>query len=132
VTLGEQQGGRTITTGAGLTGGFLFQVARAGALDDPKLEAAIGDYLRRVSRAATWAVTHKDVWAEHYAKITKLPAAVVASTLDRFELTYFPIDRSVAEAQQSEADAFAAAGLIPKAIDVNEVFDFRYAAAPSG
>jgi sulfonate transport system substrate-binding protein len=85
-----------------------------------------------VSRAATWAVTHKDVWAEHYARITKLPAAVVASTLDRFELTYFPLDRSVAEAQQAEADAFAAAGLIPKAIDVNEVFDFRYAAAPSG
>jgi sulfonate transport system substrate-binding protein len=132
VTLGEQHGGRTITTGAGLTGGFIFQVARAGALDDPKLEAAIGDYLRRLSRAATWAVTHKDVWAEHYAKITKLPAPVVASTLDRFELTWFPIDRSVAEAQQAEADAFAAAGLIPKAIDVNEVFDFRYAAAPPG
>ncbi len=127
VTLGEQQGGRTLTTGAGLTGGFVFQVARAGALDDPKLEAAIGDYLRRVSRAATWAVTHKEVWAEHYARITKLPAAVIASTLDRFELTYFPIDRSVVEAQQAEADAFAAAGLIPKAIDVNEVFDFRYA-----
>jgi hypothetical protein len=35
----------------------------------------------------------------------------------------------VAEAQQSEADAFAAAGLIPKAIDVNEIFDFRYTAA---
>lgn len=50
--------------------------------------------------------------------------------LDRFELTWFPIDRSVAGAQQAEADAFAAAGLIPKAIDVNEVFDFRYAAAP--
>jgi sulfonate transport system substrate-binding protein len=132
VTLGEQRGGRTITTGAGLIGGFIFQVARAGALDDPKLEAAIDDYLRRVSRAATWAVTHKDVWAEHYARITKLPAAVVASTLDRFELTYFPIDRAVVEAQQAEADAFAAAGLIPKAIDVNEVFDFRYAAAPSG
>ncbi|MGH9002535.1 MAG: ABC transporter substrate-binding protein [Acidimicrobiia bacterium] len=132
LTLGEQQSGRTITTGAGLIGGFLFQVARVGALDDPKLEAAIGDYLHRVSRAATWAVTHKDVWAEHYAKITKLPAAVVASTLDRFELTYFPIDRSVVEAQQSEADAFAAAGLIPKAIDINEVFDFRYAAAPPG
>jgi sulfonate transport system substrate-binding protein len=132
VALGERQGGRTITTGAGVIGGFLFQVARAGALDDPKLEAAIGDYLRRMSRAATWAVTHKDVWAKHYARITKLPAAVVASTLDRFELTYFPIDRSVADAQQSEADAFAAAGLIPKAIDVNEVFDFRYAATPSG
>jgi ABC-type nitrate/sulfonate/bicarbonate transport system substrate-binding protein len=85
-----------------------------------------------VTRAAIWAVTHKDVWAEHYAKITKLPAAVVASTLDRFELTYFPLDRSVVEAQQSEADAFVAVGLIPKAIDVNEVFDFRYAAAPSG
>ena len=62
---------------------------------------------------------------------TQLPVAVVASTLDRFELTYFPIDRSVVEAQQAEADAFAAAGLIPKAIDVNEVFDFRYAAAPT-
>lgn len=132
VTLGEQHGGRTLTTGAGLIGGFLFQVARAGALDDAKLEAAIGDYLRRVSRAATWAVTHKDVWAKHYARITKLPEAVVASTLDRFELTYFPIDRSVVEAQQSEADAFAAAGLIPKAIDVNKVFDFRYAATTSG
>ena len=131
VTLGEQHG-RTITTGAGLIGGFIFQVARAGALDDPKLEAAIGDYLRRVSGAATWAVTHKDVWTEHYARITKLPAAVVASTLDRWELTWFPLDRSVVEAQQAEADAFAAAGLIPQAIDVNEVFDFRYAAAPSG
>ena len=126
VSIAEQQGAHAITTGAGLIGGYSFQVARPGALNDPRLTAAIGDYLARLAVASKWAAQHKPEWATRYAQLTKLPDAIAASTLDHFTSTYVPVDDQVRKAQQDEADGFKAAGLIPKAIDVAQVLDTRY------
>jgi sulfonate transport system substrate-binding protein len=126
VSVAQQQGARIITTGAGLVGGYGFQVARPKALADPKTSAAIGDYLTRLAKAANWATTHKDEWGQLYGDLTKLPAPVVTSTLQRFDTTYVPLGDDIRREQQREADAFHDNGLIPAPIDVGAIFDTRY------
>jgi sulfonate transport system substrate-binding protein len=123
----QKQGGTILANGVGLVKGYSFQVARAAALKDPKLEAAIGDYLQRLAKANEWALTHKDAWAAKYAELTTLPLPIVTSTLKRFEAVAVPIDDDLIAAEQAEADAFAAAGLIEKKIDITTAFDDRYA-----
>jgi sulfonate transport system substrate-binding protein len=125
--LAEEGGAERIATGAGLVPGYGFQVARTGALDDPALAAAIGDFLRRYQAAAAWAVEHREEWSELYAQNTGLPTDVVESSFERFETTWVPITDQIVADQQEEADTFFDAGLIPEAIDVGQVFDTRYA-----
>jgi sulfonate transport system substrate-binding protein len=127
VALAEEQGAKIIASGADLVPGFGFQVARTGALDDPAVSEAIGDYLERLSAASKWAVDHRDEWAAKYAELTGLSEDVVAKTLERFQSVYLPITDDVIASQQEEADLFTEEGLIPKAIVVADVFDDRYA-----
>jgi sulfonate transport system substrate-binding protein len=126
-SLAESQGARVISTGAGLVGGFGFQVSRPGVLGDPRQSAALGDYLQRLAAAQDWAASHQDEWTAQYAQLTKLPPDIAAKTFQHFQLRYFPIDDKVVAAQQQEADAFKQAGLIPSAVTVKDVFDTRYA-----
>jgi sulfonate transport system substrate-binding protein len=132
VALAEAQGGSILASGAGLVPGYGFQVARAGALDDEALTAAIGDYLLRLQAAAQWAIDHQDEWAELYAGLTDLEPEVVSKTLDRFQAAYVPLDDDIVAAQQDEADTFFDAGLIPDELDVADIFDTRYADSLSG
>ena len=128
LSLAVSQGAETVVTSEGLTDGFNFQVARAAALEDPATEAAIADYLTRLSAAAQWAIEHNDEWAATYQSITGLPLEVVQSNLSRFKPAYVPIDEELIAKQQKVADAFSEAGVIPGEIDVAQVFDTRYAA----
>ncbi|MCU1488494.1 MAG: aliphatic sulfonates family transporter, periplasmic ligand-binding protein [Actinomycetia bacterium] len=126
LSLAEQkQGGTILTNGVGLVRGFSFQVARTKALADPKLSAAIDDYLGRLAKANEWAIGHKEAWAAKYAELTTLPLPIVTTTLKRFEAVAVPIDDDVIAAEQEEADAFAEAGLIPKHIDIASIVDDR-------
>lgn len=127
VALAEEDGAEILVTGDGLVPGYGFQVVRTGALDDPDLAAAIGDFLQRYQAAAEWAVEHRDEWAQLYAENTGLPPEVVEKSFERFETAWEPITDQVVADQQQEADTFFDAGLIPEAIEVGQVFDTRYA-----
>lgn len=127
VALAEESGGEILVTGAGLVPGFSFQVARAGALDDPAVAEAIGDYLLRYRAAAEWAIDHREEWAQLYAENTGLAPEVVEKSFERFETHWVPITDEIITYQQEEADTFFEAGLIPQAIEVGEIFDTRYA-----
>jgi sulfonate transport system substrate-binding protein len=126
-SLGESQGGRVLTTGSGLVGGYSFQLSRPAVLADPAQTAAVGDYLQRLSRATEWSIEHRDEWIAQYAQLTKLSPEIAGKTFEHFQQQYVPLDDSIIAAQQAEADAFAAAGLIPSEIDVSQAFDTRFA-----
>jgi sulfonate transport system substrate-binding protein len=127
LSLAEQkQDGRILANGVGLVRGFNFQVARTKAVDDPKLSAAIADYLDRLAKANEWAIGHKDAWAAKYSELTTLPIPIVTSTLKRFEAVAVPIDDELVAAEQKEADAFFAAGLIKQKVDISSIVDDRY------
>jgi sulfonate transport system substrate-binding protein len=127
VALAEEQGATILASGSEYVPGYGFQVARNGALEDPAVSAAIGDYLERLAAASEWAVDHRDEWADKYAELTGLSPEVVATTLERFQSVYVPITDEVISKQQEEADLFAEEGLLPNPITVADVFDARYA-----
>ncbi len=117
---------RILASGAKYTPGFHYLVARKGALDDPKLSAAIGDFVKRVARAEKWFNEHPAAAAKLVATQSKLPVPVAKVVNTRAPLSYGPITPDVIAAQQEEADFFFAQGTIKAKLDAKALFDTRY------
>lgn len=128
VALGESQGGTVIQSGTGLVPGYWYEVARADALEDPALEAAIGDFLVRYQAAYDWAAkqANRPEWDELYAEVTDLPVEISKIVHDRYVAEVVPVDDTALTGQQEGADILYDAGLIPEAIEVGDAFDDRY------
>lgn len=109
-----------------LTPEFSFLVARQSALKDLKLQAAMADFVIRVSRAYKWQREHVDVAAPVVAKLYKLPVGIARTVIKRSPLHGVPIDADVIAKQQAETDGFTRAGLIKQHLDVAPLFDTRF------
>ena len=103
-----------------------FTVASLKALADPERAAQAGDLLARLARAQAWATAHPDAWAEVFAQTTRLPVALVRDMLAHQNLNYVPIDPEVIALQQRLADTFATEHVIPRPLDVGQIFDPRF------
>lgn len=103
-----------------------FTVASLKALADPERAAQAGDLLARLARAQAWATAHPDAWAEVFAQTTRLPVALVRDMLAHQNLNYAPIDPAVIALQQRLADTFATEHVIPRPLDVGQIFDPRF------
>lgn len=122
----QQVHARVLATGVGLIGGDGFQVASPAAVKDHAEAAAIKDYLTRLARARTWATSHRAAWSATWAKATGLPLAVATVAVARGGATSIPLDPSVITAEQQEADAFTAAGLLPAKVDISHFVDAEF------
>lgn len=112
--------------GEPLTPEFSFLVARASAVNDPKLESVLGDFVVRVARAYKWQREHVDAAVPVVAKLYKLPPGIAKAVIANTPLHGVPIDDDVIAAQQAEGDAFLSAGLIKQRIDASALFDNRF------
>jgi sulfonate transport system substrate-binding protein len=83
---------RRVITGEGLTPGIAFQVASSDAIRDkrPQLE----DFLRRLTAARAWSLTHVDAYAESWGRLMNIPPAVPRNWLSRAKIHIAPIDVS--------------------------------------
>jgi sulfonate transport system substrate-binding protein len=106
--------------------GLNFTVASLKALDDPQRAASLGDLLARLARAQAWATANPQAWAEVFAQTTRLPVALVQEMLAKQALRYVPIEPSVIASQQHLADLFASEHLIPRPLQVEQIFDDRF------
>lgn len=106
--------------------GLNFTVASLQALNDPQRTGPLGDLLARLARAQAWATAHPEEWAEVFAQTTRLPVALVQEMLAHQALRYVPIESSVIASQQHLADLFAAERLIPRPLQVGQIFDDRF------
>ncbi len=125
---GNLQAGTTriLASGAKYTPGFHYLVARKGALDDPKLSAAMGDFVKRVARAEKWFNDHPGEAAKLVATQSKLTVPIAKTVNTRAPLSYGPITADVIAAQQEESDFFFAQGTIKAKLDAKALFDNRY------
>lgn len=121
-------GARVLKTATGYLSGNYTVAARTGALEDPKLAAAIGDYLVRLKAAYAWRGQHKQKWADIWSKAIGVPSDIILRILtensqDRglYQIT----DKDIASAQ-NVADTFFELGVIPRQVDVKPLFDQRY------
>jgi len=113
----SQDHARILVNGAGISQTYSFVVASKAALGNPAKAAAIHDYLQLLAQAYAWAKSHESAWAATWAKATGLPVSVMAQAAKDSLATPGPITPAVITSEQSVANAFTAAGLIPSHIN---------------
>ena len=92
---------RVIVTGAGILPGVTYLVARDGAISDPKLSAAIGDFLGRLARAQAWSTPNPTDAAAIVKGIYKVDDTVAEKIVTVAPAGYVPIDESIIEAHRA-------------------------------
>ncbi|MCU1379065.1 MAG: transporter substrate-binding protein [Acidimicrobiales bacterium] len=101
-------------------------VARGKALKDPKVSAALGDYLQRIVRTYQWEQDHIEAWVPIYVKTTKFPATLAAATIASTAVAWQPIGDDVFKVQQDQIDTWAEAGAVPSGLKAKDEFDTRF------
>jgi sulfonate transport system substrate-binding protein len=108
-----QHGARVLVNGAPIGKTFSFEVASRAALADPSKAAAIKAYLKLINQAHVWANTHQAAWAATWSQATGLPSAIMTKAAADSTAPIAPISPAAVSSEQSIANAFSAAGLIP-------------------
>jgi sulfonate transport system substrate-binding protein len=125
IAVAVSDGGRMLVDGRPLDPGYGFLVSNVTSLRDAGASAGLADLLHRVKLAQVWANAHLPEWSALYAQISGLSLAQATETERSQEATYVPVDGTVQQAEQSAADAFTTAGLIPK-VDISKILDSRF------
>lgn len=112
---------KLVVPGTGLSSGLSYQVATVAAIRDKR--AALDDLLQRLFRAQRWSLAHVDDYSKRLAQLTGVPEPAAHLSFSRRQQTWVPIDDGVAAAQQTVADTYADAGIIPRRFDVTPSFD---------
>jgi sulfonate transport system substrate-binding protein len=118
---------RVLVDGTGTANGYSFQVAGTSALSDPGVNTAIRDYVLRHAKAERWADTHREEWAQAWAKETGLSIEVSRSVVKAGPDLPVPLDDKVVKSEQELADAFSDDGVLPGKVDFGKFVDRRYA-----
>jgi sulfonate transport system substrate-binding protein len=118
---------RKLVDGSGTANGYSFQVAGTEALSDPGVNSAIRDYVQRHAKAERWADTHREEWAQAWAKETGLSAEVARAAVDAGPDLPVPLDDKVVKSEQDLADKFTEDGVLPGKVDFAKFVDRRYA-----
>jgi sulfonate transport system substrate-binding protein len=121
-----QDHARLLVSGAGYGSPYSFTVAARGALANPAKAAAIRDYLKLLADAHAWATTHQAAWAAVWARATGLPANIMTQAARDDAALAVPITSAVVSSEQSVADAFTTAGLIPGHVDFSNYVDTAF------
>ncbi|AWB84918.1 ABC transporter substrate-binding protein [Corynebacterium liangguodongii] len=123
-SLAEIQGAKPVARATGVTGSYNFGVASDKALADRQKEAALADFLARVSEAYEWGSAHPEEWAQAYAQASGFdPQAAKLHT--RSLRLPIALDDDVNGKQNELIDAFASDNLI-KAFDFSTIVDRRF------
>lgn len=122
------QGARVLKTALGFLSGNYILSATTDALADPQRVEWIGQHLQDLRKAYAWARAHEAQWIGVVAADIGVPVDYVrdqfARKSDSFEIR--PVTPAAIASQQSVADVFAAAKLIPRAVDVKPLWDDRF------
>ena len=122
------EGAQILKTALGFLSGNYILTAHVDSLADPAKTKLIGEYLRLLTRAYAWTDAHLPEWASVVAKDIGVPLEYVQDQFRRRSDNYSvrPVDAAAIASQQNVADVFAAQNLIPKAVDVKQLWDDRY------
>jgi sulfonate transport system substrate-binding protein len=117
---------RVLVDGTGTANGYSFLVAGTDALSDAGVNSALRDYVVRHAKAERWADTHREEWAQAWAKETGLSIDVARSAVNTGPDLPVPLDDTVIRSEQDLADAFTKDGVLPGAVDFGSFVDRRY------
>lgn len=119
-------GARILVNGTGVANGLGFNVASRDALADPARNTAIRDYVMRIAKAYQWTHSHPTQWAKVYAAQTGLPLKATLLSSERSEDKPVALTSSILKSEQSLADAFYNAKVIPAKPTFSDYVDHRF------
>jgi sulfonate transport system substrate-binding protein len=109
---------RVLVNGSTIPQTYGFVVASRSALANPAKAAAIHDYLTLLYKAYDWVNQHQSAWAATWAQATGMPTSVMLQAAKDDQDTPTQITPTVLSSEQSVANAFSTAGLIPSKINI--------------
>ncbi len=110
----QQKGAKALVDGTGYGANFAYEVASKTAIDNPVKSRELTQYLKVLNQAYRWADHHSAAWAKTWAAATGLPLSVMDAAAKDDTTVPIPVSSTTRASEQSLADAFAKAGLIPK------------------
>jgi len=122
------EGARILKTALGFLSGNYLLAAHKDAVSDPARADLIRRFLRLQRKAFDWSATNESQWAPIVAKAIGVPVDYVRAQFARKSDPYRlrPVSDAAISSQQSVADVFADAGLIPHRLDVRPLWDTRF------
>ncbi len=117
---------RVLADGRGASNGLGFLTASTAALGDPGKNSALRDFAVRVVKAQKWADTHRDAWAQAWAKETGLKLEVAQKAVEAGRDQPVVLDDSVVASEQQLADAFTDEKTLPGKVDFAAFVDRRF------
>jgi sulfonate transport system substrate-binding protein len=108
-----QDHARVLVTGVPYGNTYSFEVASQAALANQAKARAIRAYLKLLNQAYVWSATHPAGWATSWAAATGLSGSIMLQASKDSKTKPVPVDSAVLASEQSVADAFASARLIP-------------------
>ena len=121
-------GARILKTAQGFLSGNYLLAAHKDAVSDPVRADFIRRFLRLQRQAFAWSAAHEPEWIAIVAKAIGVPVDYVHAQFARKSDVYQlrPATYAAIASQQSVADVFAQAGLIPHRVDVHSLWDTRF------
>lgn len=121
-------GARILKTALGFLSGNYIVTAHKDAIADPKRSDWIARYLQLTRKGYAWAKANEDAWAKTVAREIGVPVEFVQDQFRRKSDFYAlrPVTPQTIQSQQQVADVFAAAGLLPRHVDVAPLWDPRF------
>jgi sulfonate transport system substrate-binding protein len=124
-------GARVVVDGSGgLLTGLDFQTATDSAIAGKR--AALADYAHRLAKARLWASSHIDAFAAEFAREVGVTPAVAKLSFQTDWPLGVAVDEQVIAGEQSTADLYLAAGVIPQRLEVAPYFDRSFNTAVTG
>ncbi|MFZ6049270.1 ABC transporter substrate-binding protein [Pseudomonas sp. CR3202] len=120
-------GARKLITAEGLMPGLSSIAAHADAIESKR--AAIADFLGRLQKARAWVDSHKEEYADIWAKNANLDQSVSRHWIGQANMTVGPVDAQAAKDYQATADFLVETGALPKALDTHTIIDTSFTQA---
>ena len=117
---------RVLADGRGASNGLGFLTASTAALGDPGKNSALRDFAVRVVKAQKWADTHREEWAQAWAKETGLKLEVAQKAVEAGRDLPIVLDDAVVASEQQLADAFTDEKTLPGKVDFAAFVDRRF------
>ncbi|MNZ43816.1 putative aliphatic sulfonates-binding protein precursor [compost metagenome] len=120
-------GARPLITAKGLMPGLSSIAANAASIEPKRAE--IADFLGRLQKAREWVESHKEQYADLWAKKANLDQSVSRHWIGQAGMSVGAVDPQAAADYQGTADFLAQTGALPKPFDTQAVIDTSFSKA---
>ena len=128
IYLARQDGARVLTTGQGILSGNYLVCTSSEALHESRRRKAVGDYLQRYRAVIDWVEADPERWNRERAEATGISVDFYRQEIRERSAPFAlkPIGEAAIRSEQTVADGFAEAGVLPAKVEVAGLWDAAF------